>query len=104
MTVVRLETWDFKADVPIASIKEMCDRYLGLKNEIPYIVSMSGGSTGEGFDDQRQRVVFVIEFENWDDLGRYIEDPTAVATHADMGSPAVYEGGRFVEYTNGLWY
>jgi hypothetical protein len=56
------------------------------------------------FEDNRQRVIFVIEFKNWDDLNRFIGNPTTLAASADMGSPAVFERGRFVEYINGLWY
>ncbi|CEN59417.1 hypothetical protein ASPCAL01867 [Aspergillus calidoustus] len=103
MTVVRIETWDFKADVPTASIKEMCDRYLALKKELPFILSFTGGLSWEMFEDSRQRVVFVIEFENQDDLNRYIDDPTHVALEMNMGSDAVTEGVRNNQYTNGFW-
>jgi hypothetical protein len=55
------------------------------------------------FEDSRQRVVFVIEFENQDDLNRYIDDPTHVALEMNMGSDAVTEGVRNNQYINGFW-
>jgi len=105
MTIVHIVLFEFKPNVPLATINDVCRRMLNLKTECihpetkkPYVQSSSGGrdNSPEGQQGGFSHG-FVVYFENEQDREYYLEkDPAHLAFVKTLDG--IVQRGRVVDY------